>query len=69
MFKALLKAYFGGGGQQLTVNVLSADELLDAIAHPERHGDLVVRVGGYSAKFTSLHPDLQKNIIARTIHI
>lgn len=68
-FKALLKSYFAGGGQQLTVNVLSAEELLDAIEHPERHGDLVVRVGGYSAMFTTLHPDLQKNVIARTMHI
>lgn len=68
-FKSLLKAYFAGGGQQLTVNVLSADELLDAIEHPERHGDLVVRVGGYSAMFTTLDPDLQKNVIARTMHV
>ena len=67
-FAALLKTYFMGGGQQLTVNVLSRDELLDAVEHPERHGDLIVRVGGYSAMFTTLHPDLQKNIIARTTH-
>ena len=67
-FKSLLKSYFLGGGQQLTVNVLSADELLDAIEHPERHGDLIVRVGGYSAMFTALDPDLQKNVIARTMH-
>ena len=67
-FKSLLKAYFGEGGQQLTVNVLSSEELLDAVKHPERHGDLIVRVGGYSAKFVELNPDLQNNIIARTTH-
>ena len=67
-FLSLVKTYFLRGGQQLTVNVLSRDELLDAVEHPERHGDLVVRVGGFSAMFTALEPDLQKNIIARTEH-
>lgn len=65
-FVNLAKAYFNGGGQQLSVNVLSADELLDAQEHPENYGDLIVRVGGYSDYFVRLSRDLQDNIIART---
>ena len=65
-FKALAKAFFAGGGQQYTVTVVSPEELLDAMEHPERHGDLVVRVGGYSAYFVQLDRELQKNVIART---
>ena len=65
-FINLAKAYFAGGGQQLSVNVLSAEDLADAQAHPEQYGDLIVRVGGYSDYFVRLSKDLQDNIIART---
>ena len=65
-FIALAKAYFAGGGQTLQINVVSREELLDAVDHPERHGDLLVRVGGFSQYFIKLPPPLQENIIART---
>jgi formate C-acetyltransferase len=67
-FLQLAKSYFQNGGQQLSINVLSAEELRDAQLHPEKYGDLVVRVGGYSDYFTRLNKDLQDNIIARTSH-
>ena len=60
------KAYFAGGGQQPSVNVLSGDELREAQKHPEQYGGLIVRVGGYSEYFTRLPRDLQDNVIART---
>jgi len=66
-FKALAKAYFAGGGQQLTVTVVSPEELLDALEHPESHGDLIVRVGGYSDYFIKLDRGLQENVLARTV--
>ena len=65
-FIHLAKAYFAGGGQQLSINVLSADELREAQIHPEQYGDLIVRVGGYSDYFVRLSRDLQDNVIART---
>lgn len=65
-FIALAKAYFAGGGQTLQVNVVSRAELLDAVDHPERHQDLIVRVGGFSQYFVKLPPPLQENILART---
>ena len=65
-FIALAKAYFAGGGQTLQINVVSREELLDAVAHPERHQDLIVRVGGFSQYFVKLPPPLQENILART---
>ena len=42
--------------------------LLEAKRCPEQHGNLMVRVAGYSAPFTSLWEDLQEEIIARTEH-
>ena len=65
-FIALAKAYFAGGGQQVSINVVSLEELLDAKKHPENHKNLIVRVGGYSDYFTRLPSDLQDNVIART---
>jgi formate C-acetyltransferase len=55
------------GGSVLQTNTLSQQELLDARAHPDRHRDLVVRVSGYSAYFVSLSPEIQEDIIERTI--
>ncbi len=65
-FIALAKAYFAGGGQTLQINVVSRQELLDAVDHPEKHQNLIVRVGGFSQYFVKLPPPLQENIIART---
>ncbi len=65
-FKALAKTYFRMGGQTLQINVVSREELLDAKVHPEKHQNLVVRVGGFSEYFVRLSPGLQDNIIKRT---
>jgi len=42
--------------------------LRDAIAHPERHGDLIVRVGGCSEYFNALDDDLKCSILERVEH-
>ena len=60
-------AYFKLGGQQLNVNCFSKGDLEDALVHPERHRNLIVRVSGYSARFTSLDAITQKNIMERTL--
>ncbi|MBE6568713.1 MAG: hypothetical protein E7658_00675 [Ruminococcaceae bacterium] len=65
-FLALWKTFFENGGQQLSVTVVSAEDLLDAKVHPENHRNLIVRVGGYSDHFVKLSADLQDNVIART---
>ena len=56
------------GGQQLSVTVVSPEELVDAQKNPNAHRDLIVRVGGYSDYFVNLPKDLQDNVIARTIY-
>ncbi len=66
--KGLLAAYFGCGGQQAMINVLRRGDLEDAIAHPENHQSLMVRVGGFSARFVTLAPDVQREIASRTLY-
>lgn len=65
-FVSLWKTYFARGGQQLSVTVVSREELLDAMKNPDAHRNLIVRVGGFSEYFVNLSPELQENVVART---
>lgn len=67
-WKSLLKVYFLKGGTQAMITVVSQKDLQDAMLHPERHPTLLVRVGGFSARFVDLMPDVQREIIHRTAH-
>ncbi|MEN8192233.1 MAG: pyruvate formate lyase family protein [Bacteroidota bacterium] len=65
---ALLKGYFKSGGAQLMLTVLSKDDLKNARIRPELYPNLLVRVGGYSARFVELESDIQDEIISRTLY-
>ena len=67
ILKALILGYMKKGGIQMQITLANKEELLDAYAHPERHGNLIVRVGGYSEYFNNLSDDLKRMIINRTI--
>lgn len=60
-----LKHYMCSGGQLAQVTTADLQDLQDAGLHPERHGDLIVRVGGFSTQFVSLSDDIQNEIISR----
>ncbi len=64
----LVRTYFTLGGHHIQFNVVDAQTLRDAQAHPEQHRDLIVRVAGYSDYFCDLGKTLQDEIIARTEH-
>ena len=66
--RSLVRTYFDLGGMQLQINVVDQKVLQDAVDHPERHQDLVVRVGGYSEYFHRLSPELQQTLLERTEH-
>ena len=55
-------------GWHVQYNIVSRETLLAAKKNPEEFRDLIVRVAGYSAFFTTLSPDTQDDIIARTEH-
>ncbi|HHV13423.1 MAG TPA: autonomous glycyl radical cofactor GrcA [Clostridiales bacterium] len=65
-FVSLIDRYFAAGGSQLQFNVVSRKTLIDAQNNPEKYANLLVRVAGYSAYFTQLSKDVQKDIIERT---
>lgn len=63
---AMIKALFDQYAQQIQFNVVDNRIYKDAMIHPENYRDLMVRVSGYSALFTSLAPDCQMDVINRT---
>jgi pyruvate-formate lyase len=65
---SLIRTYFKLGGSQLQPTCVSAETLREAQQNPERHGDLIVKVGGYSTYFTDLGREIQQEIIDRTEH-
>ncbi len=64
----LVETYFSMGGIQVQVTCTSVDELKDAMVHPEKHRDLIVRVGGYSDYFVNLTPALRQTVLERNLH-
>jgi len=62
---ALVRAYLENGGQMAQITTANLDDLLDALVHPEAHENLIVRVGGLSARFIQISPQSQKEVISR----
>lgn len=62
----LVQGFFGAGGNYIQFNILDGEMLVEAKKHPELYRDLLVRVGGYSAYFVTLSPEVQDEIIRRT---
>ena len=65
---ALIQTYIRLGGQEMQINAVSRTILKDAMANPEKYGNLVVRVSGFSAFYTRLNRAVQEDILARTEH-
>lgn len=54
--------------ESLQLNCVSKETLLDAQKYPEKYPDLIVRVCGFSVKFTSLSPEWQQEVITRNFY-
>ena len=66
--EALLNGYWNSGGSQIMINVLGRDDLINAMEHPENYANLIVRVGGFCARFVELSRDVQLEILSRTLY-
>ena len=66
--EGLLRAIGHTAMQSLQLNCVSKEDLLDAQKHPEKYPQLIVRVTGFSAKFTSLSPQWQEEVITRNFY-
>jgi len=64
---AMMRTFFSDlKGWHVQYNIVSRETLLAAKKEPEKYRDLIVRVAGYCAFFTTLSPETQDDIIART---
>ena len=68
ILEALLRTYFKKGGTQAMLTVISRGDLEEAIKHPEKYANLLVRVGGFSERFVDLPPETQQEILSRTLY-
>lgn len=66
--EAVLKTFYENGGVQTNICVIGKDDLEAAMENPEKYQNLLVRIGGFSARFVTLNPIIQREIIARTTY-
>ncbi len=50
----------------MQISVIDSKAMREAQVEPEKHCDLIVRIGGYSEYFTRLEKELQDTVIARS---
>jgi pyruvate-formate lyase len=67
--RAVVETFRRSGGMILQGNTTSVAELEEAMERPQDFGHLIVRVGGFSARFTSLSERVQREIISRRRHM
>ena len=66
--EAILRTYFQNGGTQAMLTVVGREELEAAREHPENYTNLIVRVGGFTARYVELDDDVQVEILERTLY-
>ena len=66
--EAFLRAASTSAMQSIQLNCTSREQLLDAQKHPEKYPTLIIRVCGFSAKFTSLSPEWQEEVLSRNFY-
>ena len=66
--KLAIDTYFEEEGEQVQIICTNPKDLIEAQKHPERYSNLIVRVAGFSAYFTTLRKELQDEIISRTLY-
>ena len=66
--EAFMRVVAESGVHALQLNCTSKEQLLDAQKHPEKYPNLIVRVTGFSVKFTSLSTEWQNEFISRNFY-
>jgi pyruvate-formate lyase len=66
--EAMLSTFFALGATSAMITCVGKEDLQNAKADPEKHKNLMVRVGGFCARFVELEPELQDDLINRTAY-
>lgn len=62
----VIDGFLRAGGSALDLQMLDPQQLIEARKDPASHSNIIVRVCGFSAYFTSLEPKIQDEIIERS---
>ena len=65
--KALIRSHFDQGGTLINMNVLNKEQILKAHENPALYPDLIVRVTGFSAYFSSLSKEFRQLVVDRIV--
>lgn len=63
--RLLVEDYFRRGGAHAMITVVGKQDLANAMERPEEYRDLIVRIGGLSARYVLLKKDVQQEIYNR----
>jgi pyruvate-formate lyase len=66
--KYLILSFMKNNGVQLNLCCIGRDDLENALIEPDKYRNLVVRIGGFSARFVELSPVIQNELIQRTTY-
>ena len=64
----VIESYFERGGAQLMITVEGREDLENALKRPQDYMGLLVRVGGFSARFVELSKEVQSEILSRSCY-
>ena len=67
-FEALFAAYWANGGLQANITIVNKGELEAALRQPENYPHVLVRLGGWTARFVDLERHIQEEILTRTLY-
>lgn len=66
--KMVIRIFLENNGNQINLMVIGKDDLINAKKRPEEYQNLLIRIGGFSARFVELDPVVQDELIARTTY-
>jgi pyruvate-formate lyase len=66
--EVLFGTYFAKGGMQANISVVNKGDLENALKEPEKYPNLLIRLGGWTARFIDLEHEIQDDIINRTMY-
>jgi pyruvate-formate lyase len=64
---SLIMGHFRLGGTQVSINVIDANQVLEAHKDPDRYPDLIVRATGFSVYFYTLSPEFRQMVVDRIL--
>lgn len=67
LIRQMMKGCGEAGLPVVSISIYDKSVLEDALLHPDKHEDLVVRVWGFNARFIDLDEGLKRHVMSRIL--